>query len=103
MVRTHYIDFDKELTEDQLRELEEAENADFVPDEDCPELTNEQLRQFRRFSGEEQDDLKKQSVTLKLSPQAIKTAKALGDEYTSILSRILESALADSETIKHFM
>lgn len=60
MVRTHYIDFDKELTEDQLKELEEAENAPFVPDEDCPELTDEQLRQFKRISEgrRKQSDLK---------------------------------------------
>ncbi len=103
MVRTHYIDFDKELTEDQIRELEEAEKAPIVPDEDCPELTDEQLKQFRRFSGEQPEDTKNQSVTLKLSPQALKTAKSLGDGYTSVLSRILESVLADSETIKHFI
>lgn len=58
ILKTHYIDFDKELTEDQLKELEEAENA--VPDEDCPELTDEHLRQFKRVSERrrKQSDLK---------------------------------------------
>ena len=103
MVKTHYIDFNKELTESQIKELEEAENASFVPDEDCPELTDEQLRQFRRISEERQEERRKQSVTLRLSPQAVRTAKSLGKGYTSVLSRILESALADSETIKHYL
>lgn len=103
MVKTHYIDFDKELTESQIKELEEAEKAPIVPDEDCPELTDEQLLQFRRISDERQEERRKQSVTLRLSPQAVRTAKSLGKGYTSVLSRILESALADSETIKHFL
>ena len=103
MVKTHYIDFNKELTESQIKELEEAEKASFVPDEDCPELTDEQLRQFRRISEERQEERRKQSVTLRLSPQAVRTAKSLGKGYTSVLSRILESALADSETIKHYL
>ena len=102
-MKTHYIDFNKELTESQIKELEEAENASFVPDEDCPELTDEQLRQFRRISEERQEERRKQSVTLRLSPQAVRTAKSLGKGYTSVLSRILESALADSETIKHYL
>ncbi|MCM1330068.1 MAG: BrnA antitoxin family protein [Ruminococcus sp.] len=103
MVRTHYIDFSKGLTEEQLKELEEAEKSPIVYDEDCPELTDEQLRQFRRISDERQEERRKQSVTLRLSPQAIRTAKSLGKGYTSVLSRILESALADSETIKHYL
>lgn len=103
MVKTHYIDFNKELTESQIKELEEAENAPFVPDEDCPELTGEQLRQFKRISEERQEERRKQSVTLRLSPQAVRTAKSLGKGYTSVLSRILEAALADSETIKHYL
>lgn len=103
MVRTHYIDFDKELTEDQLRELEEAENAPFVPDEDCPELTDEQLRQFKRVSKERQEKYRNQTVTLKLSPQALRTAKSLGKDYTLVLSKIVEAALADKETIKRYL
>lgn len=103
MVRTHYIDFDKELTESQMKELEEAEKAPFVADDDCPELTDEQLCRFRRISDERQEERRKQTVTLRLSPQAVRTAKSLGKGYTSVLSRILESALADSETIKQYL
>lgn len=100
MVRTHYIDLNKELTESQIKELEEAENAPFVQDEDCPELTEEELRQFSRVSKERQEERRKQTVTLRLSPQALKKAKSLGKGYTAVLSRILENALMDNEQIK---
>lgn len=43
---------------------------------------------------------KKQTVTLRLSPQALEKAKSLGKGYTSVLSRILENALNDIELIK---
>lgn len=103
MIVTHICDVNRKLTPQEIEMLEEAENAPFVPDEDCPELTDEQLRQFRRISDERQEERRKQSVTLRLSPQAVRTAKSLGKGYTSVLSRILEAALADSETIKHYL
>ena len=36
------------LTPEQLAEIEEARKHPIVFDEDCPEMTDEQLRQFRR-------------------------------------------------------
>ena len=40
-------ELDPELTAEEKRELEAAENRMPVFDEDCPEMTVEQLRQFR--------------------------------------------------------
>ncbi|MEI3175137.1 MAG: BrnA antitoxin family protein [Lachnospiraceae bacterium] len=45
----------------------------------------------------------KQTVTIRLSPQALKKARSLGKGYTSVLSRILENALNDPNTIKHYL
>ena len=36
------------LTPEQIAEIEEAARHPIVFDEDCPEMTEEQLRQFRR-------------------------------------------------------
>lgn len=36
------------LTAEQIAEIEEARKHPIAFDEDCPELTEEQLRQFRR-------------------------------------------------------
>lgn len=103
MIIRKKIDLNAPLTAEQKQMLEALKDRPIEFDEDCPELTDEQLRQFRRISDERQEERRKQSVTLRLSPQAIRTAKSLGKGYTSVLSRILETALADSETIKHYL
>ena len=56
-----------------------------------------------RVSEIRRDERRKQTVTLRLSPKALRTAKSLGKGYTSVLSRILENALTDTELIKHYL
>lgn len=40
-----------ELSKDELEELEAAEKLPITYDEDSPELTDDQLRQFRPMNG----------------------------------------------------
>ena len=80
--------------------LEVLKNRPVEFDEDNPELTEEQLKSFKRVSAENKIGRNKQTVTLRLSPQALKKARSLGKGYTSVLSRILENALNDNETIR---
>jgi uncharacterized protein (DUF4415 family) len=89
------------LTEEQLAMLLEMEASPAEPDEDCPELTEEQLSQCRRISKANREKRCKQTVTIRLSPQALAKARSLGKGYTSVLSRILENALNDIDTIHH--
>ncbi|MBR5348172.1 MAG: hypothetical protein IK125_02965 [Lachnospiraceae bacterium] len=44
------IDFSKPLTEEQKKMLEALKKRPVVPDEDCPALTLEQLKQMKRVS-----------------------------------------------------
>ena len=97
------IDLSKPLSEEQKKMLESLKNRTAQPDEDCPELTDEQLSQMMRVSEQRREERRKQTVTLRLSPQALHTAKSLGKGYTSVLSRILESALTNPELIKHYL
>ena len=46
MVRV-FINFDEPLTEEEREELRALKNRPIVFDEDCPELTDEQLKQFK--------------------------------------------------------
>jgi len=41
---------DTPLTPEQIAEIEEAAKHPIVFDEDCPEMTEEQLKQFRRVN-----------------------------------------------------
>ncbi|MBR1373959.1 BrnA antitoxin family protein [bacterium] len=99
----HVIDLSKPLTPEQIEELEKAQQMPITFDDDCPELTPEQLKKFRRVSEIRQEERKKQVVTLRLSAKTLEKAKSLGKGYTSILSRILESVLNDNEMIEHFL
>ncbi len=97
------IDLNEPLTTEQKQMLNALKSRAVCPDEDCPELTANQLGQLAKVSEIRRDERRKQTVTLRLSPQALQTAKSLGKGYTSVLSRILESALTDAEVIKHFL
>ena len=103
MIIRKEIDLNKPLTDEQREMLEKLRTRPVQPDEDCPELTAEQLSQMVRVSEQRREERKKQTVTIRLSPQALRTAKSLGKGYTSVLSRILESALSDTDVIKHYL
>lgn len=93
----------RELSAEEIKMLEILKKSPAVPDEECPELTDEQLSRLARATREQRQENRKQTVSVRLSPQALKKAQSLGKGYTSILSRILESALNDNETIKHYL
>ena len=92
-----------ELTEKQLKMLERAADLPVVYDEDNPELTEEQLAEFRRVHEGRQNDRRRQNVTLRLTPQTITKAKSLGKGYSGILSRIVEGVLNDPEQLKKYL
>ena len=103
MIVRKEIDPTQSLTPSQVEMLHNLESRPISPDEDSPELTMEQLTQFRRISAANREERCKQTVTLRLSPQALRRAKALGKGYTSVLSRILESALENPDIIRHHL
>ncbi len=100
MVVRKDIDINKPLSDDKKKMLERADKMPIVYDEDSPELTLEQLTEFRRVSEMRNNERRKQTVTLRLSPSALSKAKSLGKGYTSVLARILEEALKDNDMIK---
>lgn len=102
MTRMKLEDLPKELTAQQRKMLDEVEKAPITFDEDCPELTDDQLKQFRRVSEQRKAENRKETITLRLSTRSLKKAKSLGKGYTTVLSRILEDALNDNDVIfKH--
>ena len=100
---TKWIDINRDLTPEELEMIERAKSMPIVYDEDCPELTKEQLAQFYSVKEARQNDRRKQTVTLRLSPWALNRAKSLGKGYTSVLSRILENALRDTDVIQKYL
>lgn len=103
MIIRKKIDLNAPLTDAQKQMLEDLKTRPVQPDEDCPELTPEQFRQMVKASKVHHEELDEQAITLHLSPQALRIAKSFGAGYTSVLTKILENTLTDSELIKHYL
>ena len=95
------IDITKSPSREQIEMLTKAAKLPIHEKAEYPEFSEKELLQFKRISGERRADRQKQTVTLRLSPQALEKARSLGKGYTSVLSRILEKALNDPDIIKH--
>lgn len=97
------IDITKRATPEQIVMLKKASQFPVVFDEDCPPFSEKDLLKFKKISHDRNFERQKQNVTIRLSPKTIQRAKSLGKGYTSILGRILESALENPETIEHYL
>lgn len=80
--------------------LRKAAEKEPEPDEDCPAYSLEELKKMKKLADEKRAERNKQTVTLRLKPSTIAKARSLGKGYTSILSRIIENALNDPETLR---
>ena len=100
MIVKKKIDINKALSKEQRQMIEALEQRKIEEDRDNPELTLEELREFKRVSEENHENRKKQTVTIRLSPQTLEKAKSLGKGYTSVLARILENGLNDADIIR---
>jgi uncharacterized protein (DUF4415 family) len=105
MLITKKLDLNKppEFTEEEIAMLEALKDRPVIPDEDCPELTEEQLDEMveeRRIRLALQ---RKQVVSVRLSNRALEKAKSFGKGYTSVLSQILERVLTDTSILKQLV
>ena len=97
MVKMSIKDLDRTLSDEEMHELEAAEQLHPVFDADSPEMTADMLQQFKRMN---QEDRNKQTVSLRLSPKTLKIAKSYGKGYTSFLSRLLDEAIQDESLVR---
>ncbi len=97
MVRIKLNDLNKELSPEELKELEAAEKKEPVYDEDSPAMSMEQLMQFKRVNHQSRV---KPTISLRVSSDTLKKAKQYGKGYTGFLSRLLDAAINDEELIR---
>ena len=64
-----------------------------VYDPDCPPLTPEALKEFAQLAAERNRRKKKQSVTIRVTPDVLENYKTMGDGYTGIMADVLKYAL----------
>lgn len=84
-------------TEEQCLEIKEATKKTVVCDEDAPELSMEQMRRYRDAAI---DKKAKTAVTLELSRENMDKAHSFGNEYRTVLSRLLELAMNDKDLVR---
>lgn len=94
------VDVKKTPTKEQIDMLERAAKLPICFDEDCPELSEEELSKFRRISDVRKNERRKQVISLRVSASTLARAKALGTGYSGVLSRMLDMCLSDPELIK---
>ena len=97
MVKMTLNDVAPGLTDEEILELQAAEELDPIYDEDSPEMTSEMLLQFRRTVSPDDD---KQIISLPLSRDTLRTARAVSSGYTSFLSRLLDEAIKDDQLVR---
>ena len=81
------------LSVEEKRTLEEAKKLPVVYDEDSPELTETMEQAFIR--ARRLKPYKAAPVTLYIAPETLEKAKAMGENYLSILGGLLEQAVND--------
>jgi hypothetical protein len=87
-------------TKEQLQRIREAAKHPIVFDEDCPELTDEELAEFAELARK-RDALRKKSVlSLRVSPETMQIGKTLGKGWTGIMGRLLDLAVRDPLLLK---
>ncbi|MDR1998164.1 MAG: BrnA antitoxin family protein [Candidatus Margulisbacteria bacterium] len=77
----------------QLKRIREAAKHPIVFDEDCPELTDEELAEFAELARQRDEARKKTVLSLRVSPQTVQIGESLGKGWTGIMGRLLDLAV----------
>lgn len=82
-------------TPEQIREVEEAYKHPIVYDEDCPELSDEQIE--RMVAMAQDANRNRQPLSLKVLPATARIAKQYGE---AVIGRLLDLAVQDEAMIQ---
>lgn len=88
------------VSKEDIKRLRKAARRPIVYDEDCPELTDEQIKEIRKQIKQKKEEQKKEVLSIRVSKATMRKAKALGPGYSSVLAKLLDMSLNDPEMIK---
>ena len=86
-------------TKAQIKRLKELGERPIVFDEDMPEYTLEELEAMRQAAIKRRAEQRKEVVAIRVSPETLRKAKAMGKGYTSFLSRLIDNAINDKDMV----
>ena len=84
-------------TKKQLEEIWVAEKNPITYTDLAPQLTDEELAEFKQVNAENR---KKIPCTLRISKKSLDWWKSLGDGYTAAMARMLEDAQNHPDILK---
>lgn len=82
------------LTDEEVEMLKQAAKEEPVIDDDCPSYSIEDMKRLMKVA---EDKRAEKNITLHLSQQAFAEAEALGKEYNSVLSKVVEKLLIEKK------
>ena len=83
----------KETIKRVKKAVREVRKAPPVYDPDCPPSSPEALREFAYLAVERNRRKKKQSVTIRVTPDILEKYKTMGSGYTGIMADVLKYAV----------
>jgi uncharacterized protein (DUF4415 family) len=94
------IDSKTKLSSQQKNEIKNAQKRPITYDDDCPGLSEAQLKEFAELARKQKEERKRKVVALRLLPTTLEKAKMLGKGYTAILSRMIDLCIDDKELLE---
>lgn len=88
------------LTEQQKKQIEELDKRPIVFDEDCPELTDQQIKEIAAMAAQQRAERRRPLLTVRVKPETLEKVKALGKGYTGIVGRLVDMAVNNPELLK---
>lgn len=87
-------------TQKQIEEIKMAADRTPVYDEEAPELSLEQLNRYRQAAVRRRGT---SAITVNLTAEGFQKARSFGEEYRTMLGKLLELAMNDTEMVKKVM
>ncbi|MBR1634977.1 MAG: hypothetical protein IJ682_07960 [Lachnospiraceae bacterium] len=85
---------------ENIEEIRKASEMNIAADDDAPEYSYEELVRMRNLAKEKKGELQ---ITLSIPDATVEKAKAYGNNYRTILSRLLSLAVEDKELVRKAM
>jgi len=76
-----------------IRRVNEIAKKPINYTKDCPPSSPEALKEFAHLAAERNRRKKKQSVTIRISPDVLASYKTMGSGYTGIMADVLKYAI----------
>lgn len=88
------------LTQKQIKQIEAADRMPPVSDDDCPELTDQQLKELAAMAAQQRAERCRPLLTIRVNQDTLAKAKALGRGYTGIVGRLVDLAINNPDLLK---